>query len=78
MNPHLSDAHIISILSVILCSRVNAFDFHTVTQVTMDVIIKYNPASVYLMYSENQQGERFVLQFYKYLRTFPLNSVVNF
>jgi hypothetical protein len=71
MNPYISDAHMICILSVMLCFRVNAFDFHTVTQVTTDVIRKYNSACVYLMYSENQQGKRPVLEFYKYLRTFP-------
>lgn len=73
MNPHVSDARIICILSVMLCFRVNAFDFHTVAQVTTDVIMKYNSACVYLMYSENQRGERSVLQFYKYVRTPPPN-----
>jgi hypothetical protein len=57
MNLHVSDTRIICILSVIFCFRVNAFDFQTVTKVTMDVIMKYNSDCVYLMYSENQQGE---------------------
>jgi hypothetical protein len=78
MNPHASDARMICILSVMLCFQVNAFDFRTVTQITMDVSMKYNSACVYLMYSEKQQGEESVLQFYRYLRTLPLNSVVKF
>jgi hypothetical protein len=57
MNPHISHACIICILTLILCFRVYAFDFKTVTMVTKDVIMKYNSVCVYLLHSDSQEGE---------------------
>jgi len=44
------------IFSVMFIFRVNAFSFDTATNVTKDVIMKYNSACVYLMHSDHQQG----------------------
>ena len=54
---HLRSYACISLIfSVMFIFRVNAFSFETVTNVTKDVIMKYNSICVYLMHSDHQSG----------------------
>lgn len=44
------------IFSAMFIFRVKAFSFEIVTNVTKDVIMKYNSVCVHLMHSDHQQG----------------------